>query len=248
MNKKAILDSVKKLRELSKQRKFKQTVDVSMNLTHLDLKKNPDQKIDIFTQLPHPKGKKPKICALVGKDLATKAKVFDKVILSEEFAAITSDKKALKKLAREYDYFVAQANLMADIGAKFGRVLAPIGKMPNPKAGCIVPPTADLEPLAKKLENTIRLITKDQLSIKAIAGSEDMSDEDITDNILAAYHAVAHELPNEKANFKSMFIKFTMSKPVEVTEKGPVIHHKEEKAAEKPKKEVKEKVKEEKKE
>ena len=225
MNKKAILDSVKKLRELSKERKFKQTLDVSMNLQGLDLKKNPDQKIDLFIQLPHPKGKKPKICALVGKELATKAKVFDKVILSDEFTAVTSDKKALKKLAREYDYFVAQANLMADIGAKFGRVLAPIGKMPNPKAGCIVPPTADLEPIAKRLENTIRLITKDQLSIKAIAGSEEMSDEDLTENVLAAYSAVTHELPNEKGNFKSMFIKFTMSKPVEVTEEGPVIHH-----------------------
>ncbi len=225
MNKKAILDSVKKLRELSKERKFKQTLDVSMNLQGLDLKKNPDQKIDLFIQLPHPKGKKPKICALVGKELATKAKVFDKVILSDEFTAVTSDKKALKKLAREYDYFVAQANLMADIGAKFGRVLAPIGKMPNPKAGCIVPPTADLEPIAKRLENTIRLITKDQLSIKAIAGSEEMSDEDLTENVLAAYSAVAHELPNEKGNFKSMFIKFTMSKPVEVTEEGPVLHH-----------------------
>ena len=224
MNKKAILDSVKKLRELSKERKFKQTVDIAMNLTGLDLKKNPDSKIDIFIQLPHNKGKEPKICALVGKDLATKAKTFDKVILSEEFEAITSDKKVLKKLAREYDYFVAQANLMADIGAKFGKALAPIGKMPNPKAGCIVPPTADLEPLAKRLKNTIRLVTKDQLSIKAIAGSEDMSDEEITENILAAYHAVAHELPNEKANFKSMFIKFTMSRPVEVTEKGPVVH------------------------
>lgn len=225
MNKKAILDSVKKLRELSKQRKFKQTVDISMNLQGLDLKKNPDQKIDLFIQLPHPKGKKPKICALVGKELETKAKVFDKVILSDEFTALTSDKKALKKLAREYDYFVAQANLMADIGAKFGRVLAPIGKMPNPKAGCIVPPTADLEPLKARLENTVRLVTKDQLSIKAIAGSEEMSDDDIAENISAAYSAVAHELPNEKANFKSMFIKFTMSKPVEVTEKGPVLHH-----------------------
>ena len=223
MNQKAILDSVKKLREISKERKFKQTIDVAMNLTQLDLKKNPDRKIDIFIELPHSKGKKPKICALVGKDLATKAEVFDKVILSDDFTAATSDKKALKKLAREYDYFVAQANLMADIGAKFGKVLAPLGKMPNPKAGCIVSPTADLEPLAKRLQNTIRLIMKDKMCVKAIAGSEEMSDEDITENILAVYSAIAHELPNEKANFKSMLIKFTMSQPVEVTEKGPVL-------------------------
>ena len=226
MNQKAILDSVKKLREISKERKFKQTIDIAMNLTQLDLKKNPDQKIDLFLQLPHSKGRKTKICALIGKDLETKAEVFDKVILSYDFAAATSDKKALKKLAREYDYFVAQANLMGDIGTKFGKVLAPLGKMPHPKAGCIVPPTADLEPVAKKLATTIRLIMKDKMCIKAMAGSEEMSDEDIADNIFAVYNAVAHELPNEKANFKSMIIKFTMGEPIEVTSKGPVIHSK----------------------
>jgi len=230
MNNKAILDSVKKLREISKERKFKQTVDVSINLTRMDFKKNPEKKIDIFIRLPHPKGKKPKICALVGKELATKAKVFDRVIVNDDFSVIADDKKALKKLAREYDYFVAQANLMAEVGIKFGKALAPLGKMPNPKAGCIVPPTAELAPLAEKLQNTIRLTTKDQLSIKAIAGAEEMSNEDIAENILTIFNAVTHALPDEKANFKSMFIKFTMSQPVEVTDKGPVLHHEIKKA------------------
>ncbi|MBT6995255.1 50S ribosomal protein L1 [Candidatus Woesearchaeota archaeon] len=221
MNKKAIQDSIKKLREISKQRKFPQTLDVSINLSKIDLKKNPNQKIDLFLQLPKEIGKKPKICAFVGKELETKAKIFDKVILSEEFEALAKDKKALKKLAREYDYFVAQANLMADIGKKFGKVLAPIGKMPNPKAGCIVPPTADLEPLAKRLASTARLQSRDQPSIKTVAGTESMSDEDLTENINLIFNTITHELPQEKANIKSLLIKFTMSKSVEVTEKGP---------------------------
>ena len=221
MNKKAILDSIKKLREISKQRKFPQTLDVFINLSKIDLKKNTEQKIDLFLQLPKETGKKPKICALVGKDLATKAKIFDRVILNDEFDSFAKDKKVLKKLAREYDYFVAQANLMAEIGAKFGKALAPIGKMPNPKAGCIVPPTADLEPLLKRLQSTARLQTKDQPSIKTIAGTESMSDEDLAENINLILNTVTHELPQEKANIKSLLIKFTMSKSVEVTEKGP---------------------------
>jgi len=154
----------------------------------------------------------------------------DRVIVNDDFSVIADDKKALKKLAREYDYFVAQANLMAEVGIKFGKALAPLGKMPNPKAGCIVPPTAELAPLAEKLQNTIRLTTKDQLSIKAIAGAEEMSNEDIAENILTIFNAVTHALPDEKANFKSMFIKFTMSQPVEVTDKGPVLHHEIKKA------------------
>ncbi len=226
MDKKIILDAVKKLREVSKKRKFPQTLDVSINLTRLDIK-NPENKIDIFLQLPHHKGKKPKICALVGKELSTKAKIFDKVILHDEFDVYAKDKKALKKLAREFDYFVAQANLMAEIGAKFGKVLAPRGKMPNPKAGCIVPPTADLEPLAKRLENTVRLLIKDQPSIKTIAGSEDMPDEELAENIFRVYDAVIHELPQEKSNIKSFLIKFTMSPSIQITDKGAQLHQKQ---------------------
>ncbi len=226
MEKKAILDSVKKLREITKKRNFSQTLDVQINLQKIDLK-NPDNKIDIFLQLPKNKGKAPKICAFVGKELETKAKIFDKVVMNDQFSAYKKDKKALKKLAREYDYFIAQANLMADIGKDFGKVLAPIGKMPNPKAGCIVPPVAELEPLKKRLQNTIHIQTKDQPSIKAMAGNEASSDEDLVENISTIYHAIASKVQNEKVNIKSVIIKFTMSKPVQITEKGPVLLHEE---------------------
>lgn len=222
MNKKAILDSVKKLREISKKRKFDQTLDLQINLQQLNLK-NPENKIDLFLQLPNQLKKTPRICALVGKELATKAKIFNKVITNDQFPEFTKDKKVLKKLAREHDYFIAQANLMAEIGKEFGKVLAPLGKMPNPKAGCIVPPVAELEPLKTRLESTTHLETKDQPSIKAVAGSESMSDEEIANNIEKIYNSILHEVPNEKSNIKSVIIKFTMSKPIQITDKGPVV-------------------------
>jgi len=239
MEKKQILDSVKKLKEITKKRKFDQTLDVSMNFSRLDVK-NPENKLDIFLRLPHSKGKKPKICAIVGRELATKAKIFDKVIQQEDFPKYTKDKKTLKKLARQYDYFIAQANLMAEIGKEFGKALAPLGKMPNPKAGCIVPPVADLEPLAQRLENTVHIQIKDQPSIKVIAGTESMSDDHLADNIGAIYNAVTHELPQDKTNMKSLIIKFTMGSPVHITENGPVIHEKQKKEKKKAPKKMKE--------
>lgn len=223
MDKNNIIDSIKKLREISPKRNFSQTLDISVNLAKLDLK-NPEQKIDIFVQLPHKLPKEPKICAFVGKELSTKAKAFDKFIMQEDFVKYSKDKKELKKLAREYDYFVAQANLMAEVGSVFGKVLAPIGKMPNPKAGCIVPPTADLEPLAKRLKSTVRLITKEQLVVKAVAGTENMSDDILADNIFAVYNALIHKFPQgEKVNMKSFLIKFTMGPSIQITDKGPTV-------------------------
>lgn len=233
MNKKAILDSIKKLKDISKKRNFNQSIDLIVNLKQLD-PKNSEQKVDLFFQLPKEKQKKPKICALVDKDLETKAKIFDKVILKDEFQQYAKDKKATKKLASEFDYFLAQANLMADIATAFGKVLGPKGKMPNPKAGCIVPPVIPtLEPIKKKIESTVRFVMKDQLVMKASIGSEDMPEEDLIENINFAYTTILHALPKEKDNFKSMFIKLTMSPSVEITEKGPVLHHQEKTAPKK---------------
>ncbi len=232
MDKKAILDSVKKIREISSKKNFDQTFDVSINLVGLNIKKA-DDKVDLFVQLPNGRGKNVKVCAFVGSELGTKAKIFDKVILQNEFSLYQKDKKKLKKLAREYDFFVAQANLMAEIASTFGRVLGPLGKMPNPKAGCVVPPIAELEPLKKRLNSTIHLETKNQIVVKAVAGLESMSDDQVVDNVFSIYNSVLHELPQEKNNIKSMFVKLTMGPAVEVTSKGPVIHEKKKKKKEK---------------
>ncbi|MBU2406914.1 MAG: 50S ribosomal protein L1, partial [Nanoarchaeota archaeon] len=62
MNKKAILDSIKKVREVSPKRKFPQTFDLIVNLQNIDVK-NPEQKVDLFVQLHYPRGKKPRVCA-----------------------------------------------------------------------------------------------------------------------------------------------------------------------------------------
>ncbi len=228
MDRKIILDSVKKVREISKKRKFDQTFDISINLKQLDFK-NPNGKIDLFLQLINPKSKRPKICALVDKELSTKAKIFDKVVLKDDFVKYKKDKKELKKLGADYDYFVAQANLMPEVAATFGKVLGQKGKMPNPKAGCVVPPTIDLEPLKERLSNQVRAVTKDQIVIKVPVGSEGMSDEDISNNISTVYNAIISAAPRKEQNIKSVFLKLTMSPSVQLTENGVVVTIKERK-------------------
>jgi len=235
MNKKAILDSIKKVREVSPKRKFPQTFDLIINLQNIDVK-NPEQKVDLFVQLHYPRGKKPRVCALVGPEMEAKAKpLFDQVILKEEFHRYAKNKKAAKKLAGSYDYFIAQANLMGEIATAFGKVFGPKGKMPNPKAGCVVPPTIDLKPVANKLEFTTRATTKDEPIIKTGIGTENMKDEEIADNAFTVFNAILHAVPNEIHNIRSMFLKLTMGPIVEITNKGPVFKE----IPKKPKKEVK---------
>ena len=93
-------ETIKKaLSELKKSEKknFKQTVDFIINLRGLDLKK-PEHQIEFFLELPRYKGKKSKICALVGAELADQAKEhMDNVILQPQFANYEQDKKITKK-------------------------------------------------------------------------------------------------------------------------------------------------------
>ena len=215
MDKPQIVKALQSLRASASKRKFEQTVDCILNLKDLDLKK-PEGQVDLYIQLPHVNGQVRKLCALVGSELLEQSKKFcDKTILSDDFKTFT-DKKVIKKLAVEYTYFIAQANLMTEIAKVFGRTLGPRGKMPNPKAGAVIPANANLQATAERLRNTIRMSNKQQASIKVTVGKEGMTDDILADNILSAYQNTVSKLPSEKQNVREVLVKFTMSKPVKV--------------------------------
>jgi len=208
-------DVQKALEEIKKvpKRNFSQTYDLIINLKNLVIKQNP---LDFFVTLHYSKGKKVRVAAFVDQLLIDQAsKNCDLVIKDTEFDNF-KDVKKLKKLAEEYDYFIAQANLMAKIAVIFGKVLGTRGKMPNPKLGCVVPPNANLEPLLKKLNSTVRLSAKKAANLQCIAGREGQAEEQIIDNILTIYQTTLKNVPNEAQNIKNVYLKLTMGKPVKI--------------------------------
>ncbi len=213
-NKEIVQKALAQLRTESPERKFKQAVDLVFILKDLDLKK-PEEQVDFYFKLPNGTPKSRKICALVGPELIEDArKIFDKAFVQQEFEKL--GKKEIKKMAEEYDYFVAQANVMPKVAAVFGRILGPRGKMPNPKAGCVVAPKSNIQPVFDNLKQTIRVKTRASLALQVVAGSSDMSDDKLVENMVAIYDQVIHHLPKETNNLKTMSVKFTMSKPVKV--------------------------------
>ncbi len=213
MEKAQVLKALEELKK-EKKRNFVQSYDLIINLKELDIKTNP---VDAFFILPHSRGKKVKICGLIGSELGDKAeKAFNFSIKEKDFALYKEDKKKTKKLAREYDFFVAQANLMAQIASVFGRALGPKGRMPNPKAGCIVPPNADLNLVAEKLQKTVQVKAKNAPVVQCIIGSEEMQDEQVVENVLAVYNQLVKLLPAEGNNVANVCLKKTMSKVIKV--------------------------------
>ena len=212
MEKKDIVSFIESLRQETPKRKFSQSIDLVVNLKNLNLKKEED-RVNSFISLPHDRGKKVRITALVGPELESKAKKnCDHVFTEEQFSKL--DKKAIKKLAAETDYFIAQANIMPRVAGIFGKILGPRGLMPSPKSGGIIPPTADVEQVVKRFKTLIKIETKNELAIKARIGTEAMPDEAIADNALFIVNTLLQTLPQDKNNIKSIILKMTMGAPL----------------------------------
>jgi large subunit ribosomal protein L1 len=215
MNKDEVLEALDKLKMSSQKREFKQSIDLIIALKELDFKKT-EQQVEMFLSLPHNNGKKIKVCALVGAELNDDAKkVFDLTIIQDDFQKY--DKKKARSLAGQYDFFIAQANIMTKVAATFGRYLGVRGKMPNPKAGCVVPPRGvNLAALYEKLQTTMKVSAKKVPLIQMRVGTEAMPPEHVADNVMFVYDQLIHHLPAEKHNIKAVYLKYTMSKPIKM--------------------------------
>ena len=204
----ALIDAIKKAKEQAKPRKFKQSVDLIINLKNVDLKK-PENRFNSEFFLPGGLGKDMKIAAIVDS-LAPEAKgLVDLVIRKEEIEKLASKKKELKNIANNYDWFLGEATLMAQIGKSLGTVLGPRGKIPKP-----VPPKVKLEPFVGRAKNTVRVVLRDTPVVQVSIGVEDMENDKLAANAEAIYNFVRDKLPKGKNNIRSTMVKLTMGKPV----------------------------------
>ena len=164
---------------------------------------------NIFLNLPH-KIKEPKIAAFL-----TKKSNLVETITKDDFKSY-KDKKKLKKLVKEHDFFISAAALMPAVATTFGRFLGPEGKMPSPQLGIIREENeAEIKKILDNFSKVIRIKSKEP-SLKFPIGKEEMKDEDIVDNIISAYNTIIKNLPRQKDNVRSVMIKLTMGKPIKL--------------------------------
>ena len=212
MDKELVLKTLQAAKQNSPKRNFKQSVDLVINLKDLDMKK-PEHQLNLFVPMPFGRGRKVTVCALVGlESLQNAKKACDDAIAAEDFGKY--DKKKAKKLANQFDFFIAHAPIMAKIASAFGPIFGPRGKMPNPKAGCVIPPNVNIAPLYQRLQNMVRITMKSDPIVHCMVGKEDSKEEEVVDNVMTVYNAVIRALPNEENNVKSAYLKLTMGKPV----------------------------------
>lgn len=204
----SLVDEAKKN---SPKRNFTQAVELVANFRGLNVKA-PESRINETVALAHPIGREVKVCVIADGDLVVKARQSgaDMVITKQEIDQYAGNKKAVKKLAESYDYFVARTDLMAQVGKTLGSVLGPRGKMPDP-----IPPQANVEPMIKKYKTSVRIKIRDQPAIRCRIGSEEMGSKEIAENILAVLNAIDRRIKLDQY-LSSLVVKTTMGKPAKL--------------------------------
>ena len=212
LDKKTIVDAVKEAKEKSGQKKFNQTIDLILTIKEIDMK-SPEGRIQAVIDLPHATGKPNRICIVASGELALKSRKAkaDKVIEKADLQALAGKKKELRKLANAFDVFISEAPLMPLVGRILGPVLGPRGKLPVP-----VPHNANVAAVIKKHRKTIVVRMRNQPIIQCSVGTENMSENELFDNIQAVLRFLDGKLKRGLKNVKLAHIKTSMGTPVKI--------------------------------
>jgi large subunit ribosomal protein L1 len=206
-----IENAVSRALEEAPERNFRETVDLAVNLRDLDLN-DPSNRVDESVVLPEGTGQETKIVVFAEGETALRAEdVADDVLDGDDLEDLGDDDDAAKDLAEDTDFFIAEASMMQDIGRYLGTVLGPRGKMPEP-----LQPDDDVVETVNRMKNTVQIRSGDRRTFHTRVGAEDMSAEDIADNIDVILRRLHADLEKGPLNVDSVFVKTTMGPSVEV--------------------------------
>jgi large subunit ribosomal protein L1 len=206
-----------------KVRNFDESIDLIINIKDVNLNE-PKNRIDKEIILSNEiiTDGKPNICVIASDEILLEAKKLGvDTIDSDGLINLNSEeKKYKKKFAKKYDFFIVEDKMMRDVARYLARFLGPVGKMPKPfpTGYGIISSSEDLQTAYERYKKIIRIQMKKQPIIFAKIGKKSMSSEKLFENIKTVVNFIADQMPHKFNNFKSMYLKSTMGKSVNVSE------------------------------
>ncbi|MDG6934824.1 MAG: 50S ribosomal protein L1 [Nitrososphaerota archaeon] len=206
IDKSTIVELVKKAKSETPSRKFKQSVEFYVMLDSHRVKLQ-DVNVNEIVSLPGHAGGQASVAVIATGELGLRAKRAgaDTVIAGDEIDRLTTNKKDSKKLARDFDFFMAETSLMPKIGKSLGPFLGPRGKMPLP-----ITLTSPVDQLVERLKGSTRIRARGHGGISCRIGEEDMDDDKLASNAMAVLEALERKVPNGLKSVKAIGVKLTM--------------------------------------
>ncbi|KKN36280.1 hypothetical protein LCGC14_0775290 [marine sediment metagenome] len=204
-------------------RKFDETIDIIINIKDINLNE-PKNRIDKEIILSHQviTEDKPNICVIASDNILLEAKKLGVDTLdSDSLVKLNNEeKKYKKKFVKKYEYFVVEDKMMRDVARYLARFLGPVGKMPKPfpTGYGIISNLEDLKNAFERYKKVVRIQMKKQPIIFVKIGKKSMDTVKLFENMKTVVNFIVDQMPHRFNNFKSMYFKSTMGKPVKVTE------------------------------
>ncbi|MEM1534405.1 MAG: 50S ribosomal protein L1 [Nitrososphaerota archaeon] len=206
--------AVREALQRREKRNFIQAVELVINLKDVDVSK-PEKRFSELVELPHGLGSAANSIAVVATGelalRASRSQNVDRVFERQEIEALVGNKKAAKKLVREFDYFLIEPQLVPVAARALGAALGGVGKAPIP-----IPANVDIDEFAARHKKSVMVRIRKVPQVMCVVGTEEMSADQIMDNARAVIERVISRLENGWANIKSIVLKLSMSAPVKV--------------------------------
>ncbi len=215
--------TLKKEGKPPKVRKFDETIDLIINLKDINLN-DPKQRIDKEILLPNEivKNDHPNVCVIASEDMLLEAKNMGLDTMDSDglVALNTQQKKDKKKFVKKYDFFIVEDKMMRDVARYMARFMGPLGKMPKPfPAGYgIISSVDELKTAVERYKRAINVQVKKMPIIQVKIGKKSMEIQKLFENLKTIVDYVADQMPHKFNNFRSVYIKSTMGKPIKVEE------------------------------
>jgi len=212
VEKSVLIDALKKAKEQAPERKFTESVDMTINLKNIDMSQ-PKNRIDETILLPNGNGRVVKIAVLGSGDIVTQAREsgVELIMGPEEIERLGGAPREARKVASEHQFFLAETQVMSLVGRWLGPRLGPRGRMPQP-----IPAGTDIRPIVERLRKSVKVRTKDKMSFSLKVGTTAMGEEEVADNIDAILKRILSKLEMGDFQVRSVYIKTTMGPSVKV--------------------------------
>ena len=205
------LEAVTEALQKAPERKFAESVELSVNLKDLDLS-IPKNRLEDDIPLPNGRGKSVKVAVFGSPELGAKVRgTADRVLTPADLEELAGDAKAAKRLVQDVDFFLAEAPMMPAIGKRLGVVLGPRGKMPRP-----VPPGSDPSNLIQAMKRSVRIRSKGNRTFHAAVGLRTMPADQIAQNVDAVLNRLVGKLERGRSNIDSVYVKTSMGPAVRI--------------------------------
>jgi large subunit ribosomal protein L10Ae len=192
-----------------KERKFTETVELQIGLKDYDPQK--DKRFAGTVRLPHIPRPGLKIC-LIGDakhlDIVKAQGIKVDAVDFEFLKTFNKDKKLVKKWAKKYALLLASDSLVKKIPTVLGPILNRIGMFPQ-----VVTHNEDLRTKVDDSRASIKFQLKKVTCMAVAIGNENMTEEQLRQNINMGVNFLASLLKKGWHNLKSVHIKTTMGKP-----------------------------------